>query len=449
MQRSGRRNDQYSSHSSVNDPSMPAEKRLRSDQRTGLDCIKQEYQEHHPAAEYAADPSKRYPTSTPQEMPPAAGQYGQGGQASGFGPAVGSQQPPYGYWPTSQGAGDSYPPADVWNSHQQMPIKQEFGSGYPEPGFPQHQQQQQDYNRSGFGSQSAPNSQAVGSGLAYSQMGEWNQAYGQAAQSQVQPHLPGNPPIPDTSGAYVTDPAMMAGNTQWGFQVPKVEPGIPPSTVPYGVSTSVPPPLLRPPPAQPPPGLPPASVPSAGLPPFSQFGMPARPPVEFQSSATGQPSMRLPPPQPSGSGQQRLLESGGYGGQDWNEQKPDVAAGRQGVDGGPQSRPSIPSLLSEEQMSAMRMGGSGRPMEREDGGDRGREFERGRESSWRDRTTGERRDRDRDGGRDSGGRGDRGQWGEDRSRQGRDSSAGRFRDQSRGERDRRDGARAGRDDRDR
>ena len=455
VQRSGRRHDEYSSQSAVaSDPSMQPDKRLRADQRTGLDCIKQEYQEHHlPAADYSGDPTKRLATNPPHELPPAARQYGQGvDQTSGFG----NQPPPYGYWQTSQGAAairtDAYPPADLWNSQQQLPVKQEFSSGYPEPGF--SQQQQQDYNKSGFESQSAPSSRAVGDSLAYSQMGEWNQGYSQTSQSQIQVPVPGHPSFVDASGAYVTDPAMMSGTAQWGFHAlatPKVEPGVPSSTVPYGVSTSLPPPpSLRPPAGQL--GLPPATVPSAGLPVFTHFGMQARPPVEFPPSATSQPSMGLPPP--PASGQQQLLETGGYGGPSWNngrEQKPDFSVGRQAADGGSQSRPNIPSLLSEEQMNAMRMGAGERGMDRSEDGGRGRDFERNRDSSWsRDRSASDRRDRDRDGGRDFGSR-------EDRGRQGRDLGGGRFHDQSRGDRDRRDfshsggrdGARAGRDERDR
>jgi len=465
VQRSGRRNDQYASQSSANDSSMPAEKRLRTDQRTGLDCIKQEYQEHLPSADYAADPTKRLASNPPQEMPPLPpGQYGHGAdQATGFGPPLGNQPTPYGYWQTSQGAthSDSYPPADSWNSQQLPPIKQEYSSGYPEMGFPQ--QQQDYYNRSLFDNMAAPSSQAAGGSLAYSQGGEWNQAYNQAAQSQATIPMPGQGPLVDPSGAYVTDPAMMSGASQWGFPAPpapKVEPGVPSSTVPYGVSTPLPPPSLGPPAGQPGVGLPPATAPSTGLSPFSQMG-PNQPPVEFPASAPTQPFMRLPPPQPRAGGQQHMLEMGGYGGgQSWNnrtgtEQKPDVALGRQAADRGPQSQPNIPSLLSEEQISAMRMDASERERDREEVGERGRDFERGRESSWRDRSAGDRRDRDREGGREFGGRGDRGQWGEDRSRQGRDSGGGRIRDEGRGDRDRRDfshgrdGARSGRDERDR
>ena len=458
VQRSGRRNDQYSQQSGPSDPSMlpPPDKRSRADQRTGLDCIKQEYQEHHAAADY----DKRLAANVPPEMPQSAGQYGHGADmAPGFGVAPGNQPHQSGFWQTPQAStrGDSYPPGDFWNSQQQPSIKQEFGAGYLDPGFSQHQQQQ-DYNR--FGDQSAGSSRAVGGGLGYPPGGEWNQS-----QAQMQAHtaIPGQPPPANTSGVYPTDPAMMSGTTQWGFPpppAPKAEPGLPPSTVPYGVSTTVPPPLLRPPTGQTPLGLPPTTAAGTGPPPFSQFEVPAQPPVGFPSSAAGLASMRLPPPQPPSSSQQHLVESGGYGGQGWNsrsggEQKPDLPVGRhQAVDGG--SRPSIPSLLSEEQMSAARMSVGDRGLEREDGGERGRDFDRNRGESWRDRSGGERRDRDRDGGRDFGGRADRGPWGEDRVRQGRDSSGGRFRDQGRGDRDRRDfsqggrdGGRAGLDERDR
>ena len=366
VQRSAKRSDTYSSQSSLNDP---AEKRLRTDQRTGLDCIKQEYQEHlPPAADYQTDPTKRLTANTPQQMPPAVGQYGHGAdQTSGFGPSPANQPTAYGYWPTSQAdtRSESHPTADLWPGQQQVQIKQEYSSGYPEPGFPQHQQQQ-DYSRSGFGNQSMPNT-------AYPQ--EWNQAYGQSSSSQIPADIPipGQPPLVDASAAYVTDPAMMAGTAQWGFpglSAIKVEPGIAPSTVPYGGSTSVPPPPLRPPTG------PPTTVPTSGLPPFSQFGVPAQPPGEFRTSASAPPSMRLPPPQPPVSGQHHLPETGGYGGQSWNsriggEQKSDFGAGRQSADGSLQPRPKIPSLLSDEQINAMRTGGSERAT---DVGDRGRDF---------------------------------------------------------------------------
>ena len=446
----------------------PADKRLRNEPRTGLDCIKQEYQEHHTAtaahaamaaADYTGDMAKRLATNPAQEMQPTAGAYGRRDDyLSGFGGQPVAQPPSSGYWQTQQGntRGDSFPPADPWNNQQpqqQLPIKQEFGAGYPEPGFPQ-----QDYNRPGFDNQSAQSSWAARGNLAYSEVGKWSQDYGQASQVQVQGgavQIPPQPPQVSTSGAYAADPTMMSGTAaQWGFPppfAPKVEPGVATSAVPYGISTSLPPPSLQLPTSQPLPGLPPATVPATGPPPFSQLGGPAQPPVGFPPLPA--PSlMGQPPPRPPATGQQQLPDSGGYGGQRWNarsggDHKPDLAERRPGAGG----QPNIPSLLSEEQMSAIRMGSSERGTERDE--DRGRSFDRNRDSSWRDRSAGDRRDRDRDGG---GGRGDRGQWGDDRSRQGRDSGGGRFRDQSRGDRDRRDFShgsrdvvRSGRDDRDR
>ena len=159
-------------------------------------------------------------------MPPLPGQYGE--QASSFGaPPPGGHPSQSGYWQTPQGStqGDVYPPAESWNAQQQVPIKQEFGSGYPDPGFPQ-----QDYNRPGFDAQSGQGSWAIGGNL-YSQMGSWNQGdYSQIA---------GQPPQASASGSYGTDQAMMAGAPQWGFPpqvTPKVEPGVPTSTVPFGIS---------------------------------------------------------------------------------------------------------------------------------------------------------------------------------------------------------------------
>lgn len=198
----------------------PSEKRLRSDQRTGLDCIKQEYQEHQAAADYTGDAAKRLAANPVQEMPPVAGHYGHGeDQSSSFGAHPGTQPPQPGYWQTPQGSthSDSYPSADSWNSQQQLPVKQEFGSGYPEPGF-----SQQDYNRLGFDNQSGQSNWAVGGGLGYSQVGSWNQGdYSQTSQ------IPGQPPQVSTSGAYGADHAMMPGAAQWGFPphiTPKVEP---------------------------------------------------------------------------------------------------------------------------------------------------------------------------------------------------------------------------------